>query len=479
MRSAPPTVPGTPISPSSPPRLCFAQSVTMRPRSAAASTIAKFPWITTSGSGCASCSTTNGSSPSATSRLEPPPRNSCRMPYLSSRLSNSGIVSCLVIRKRSVVPPMPSEVFSASDAPGSTSTPNSVSAEAIWGSSRRIPHSVVDPQLRAQQHHELSTRPAHVARPNRQNCVSGSGFAQQKLDGLLHRTVVMHVLMPRLANAVGERLARHARNRTLAGPVNVQQHQNVRLIERQRKFIPQMLGAREPVRLKEHQQPVELTSPRGFERHPDLCRVMSVVIHHRNVVDAALDVESPPNACKLRQSFADQVARHVQIQRHSRRRSRIPDVVNSRWMRQVKHPKVLALVRQSEFALESQHLNIADQQVGLARRSVRDDGPFHIRNDGLHVRFVQAENYRPIKRHPVHKLHKSALNILKRNVLVQVLPVDRRHHRHHRRKHQEAAVALIRFDHEIFTAPHTRRRSGLVYPTAHDERRVQVRRCQD
>src|SRR6516164_2470067 len=356
MRSAPPTVPGTPISPSSPPRLCFAQRVTMRPRSAAASTIAKFPWITTSGSGCASCSTTNGSSPSATSRLEPPPRNLCAMPCLSSRFSNSGIVSCPVIRKRSVVPPMPSEVISASDTPGCTSTPNSVSAEATLGSSMRIPHSVVDPQLGAQQHHELSAGPAHVARRNRQNCVSGPGFAEQKLDGLLHRTVVMHVLMPRLANTVGERLARHARNRTLTGPVNVQQHQDVRLIERQRKFIPQMFGAREPVRLKEHQQPVELASPRGFECRSNLCRVMSVVIHHRNVVDAALDVESPAHACKLRQSFADQIARHVQIQRHRRRRCRIPDVVNSRRMRQVKHPKVLALVRQSKFAVESLQL---------------------------------------------------------------------------------------------------------------------------
>ena len=49
--SAPPTVPGTPMSPSIPPRLCFAQNVTVRPRSAAASTLAMFPSMTTSGIG--------------------------------------------------------------------------------------------------------------------------------------------------------------------------------------------------------------------------------------------------------------------------------------------------------------------------------------------------------------------------------------------------------------------------------------------
>src|SRR5881392_2865305 len=58
MRRAPPTVPGTPMSPSIPPRLFFAQKVIMRPRSAAASTCAKLPSSTTSGSGRTSCRTT-------------------------------------------------------------------------------------------------------------------------------------------------------------------------------------------------------------------------------------------------------------------------------------------------------------------------------------------------------------------------------------------------------------------------------------
>src|SRR5258708_5757393 len=43
----------------------------MRPRSAAASTCAKLPSRTTSGSGDASCKTIQGSSPSPTNRLEP------------------------------------------------------------------------------------------------------------------------------------------------------------------------------------------------------------------------------------------------------------------------------------------------------------------------------------------------------------------------------------------------------------------------
>src|SRR5258708_35412733 len=55
-----------------PPKSFFAQNVTVRPRSAAASTRAKFPSSTTSGSRRTNCSITQGSSPSPTRRLEPP-----------------------------------------------------------------------------------------------------------------------------------------------------------------------------------------------------------------------------------------------------------------------------------------------------------------------------------------------------------------------------------------------------------------------
>ena len=44
------------MSPSIPPRLLFAQNVTVRPRSAAASTVAMLPLMTTCGSGGASLS---------------------------------------------------------------------------------------------------------------------------------------------------------------------------------------------------------------------------------------------------------------------------------------------------------------------------------------------------------------------------------------------------------------------------------------
>ena len=58
-----------------PPRSCLAQKVTVRPRSAAASMWARWPLMTTSGSGLASWSATQESSPSPTSKFEPPPRN--------------------------------------------------------------------------------------------------------------------------------------------------------------------------------------------------------------------------------------------------------------------------------------------------------------------------------------------------------------------------------------------------------------------
>src|SRR5580704_4311312 len=225
IRSAPPTVPGTPISPSIPPRLFFAQYVTIRPRSAAASTLATFPSITTSGVGLASCTTTNGSSPSITSRFDPPPRNLCGIPSRSSVFSSSGIASCLVIRNKSVLPPIPKYVNSVIEAPCSTSTPSPANAASNLESLMRIlylVHSIVQPQFRSQQHHQLVACPAHISRADGHNRVARLGLAQQKLNRILHRPVILHILVPSLTNPVCQCLAGDSRNRRFAGSIDVQ-----------------------------------------------------------------------------------------------------------------------------------------------------------------------------------------------------------------------------------------------------------------
>src|SRR5580698_4925946 len=291
MRRAPPMVPGTPISPSIPPRSFFAQKVTVRPRSAAASICAKLPSRTTSGSGLTRDMTTHGSSPSPTSRFEPPPRNLCGTPCCSSKFSKSGIPSCFLMRSKSVVPPIPSEVSSDSACPGRNSTPSSGNAASIFGFSMRM----VKGMLRSEQYHQLVAGAADVARAYGQNCISRPRFFEQVFDALLHGREIEDVFVAGLANRFGERFARNARDGLLAGGVNVGEDENVGLIEGAAEVVPQRLRARIAMRLKKNQRAIELRGARRLQRRFDLHRVMAVVVNHRDAVDDAFHVKATAN----------------------------------------------------------------------------------------------------------------------------------------------------------------------------------------
>src|SRR6267378_10540 len=233
MRRAPPTVPGTPMSPSIPPRSFFAQKVIMRPRSAAVLTCARLPSSMTSGSGRTSCRTIQGSSPSPTSRFEPPPRNLCGTWFASSRVRRSGMLSCLWMRSKSVVPPMPRDVRAASEAPGFSSTPRPA---MILGSRMRMRRWM----LRSQKDHELAAGAADIAGANSQDGVAGTRLMQKELDAFLHRAVIINILVAGFADGGGQSFAGDTRNRGFAGGVDVEQDQHVGLIEGAAEFVPEM-----------------------------------------------------------------------------------------------------------------------------------------------------------------------------------------------------------------------------------------------
>src|SRR5258708_2540551 len=179
------------------------------------------------GWGEASCKTTQGSSPSPTSRLEPPPRKQCGTPWESSRLSRPGMDSCLWMRRRSVVPPMASDVSSASEEARRSSTPNSERAATTLGSSMCMGSGMLSPQ----QNHELIAGAADVAGADGQDGVEGTRFAEQVLDAFLHGAEVEDVFMPGFANRVGQSFAGYAWNGRLACCVDVGEHQHIGLVE--------------------------------------------------------------------------------------------------------------------------------------------------------------------------------------------------------------------------------------------------------
>src|SRR6267154_1986911 len=268
----------------------------MRPRSAAASTWAKLPSRTISGSADASCRTTQGSSPSLTRRFEPPPRNRCGTPWESSRLSRAGMDSCFLMRRRSVLPPMLRDVSSLSEEAGRSSTSSSRRAATNLGSSMRMgSRSGV---LGSQQNHEFVAGAADIAGSDGQDGVQGVGLAQKELDAFLHGPKIENVFMAGFANGVGQSLAGYPGDGRLAGGVNVGDNQNVGLVERAREFIPEMLRAGIAVRLEEHQEAIELADARGFQGGANLRGMMAVVVDHGNVVDRAFNVEAPTDTGK-------------------------------------------------------------------------------------------------------------------------------------------------------------------------------------
>ena len=115
----------------------------------------------------------------------------------------------------------------------------------------------------------------------------------------------MDVFVAGFANGAGQSPAGHARDGGFAGRVDIGQHENVGLIEGAAEFVPQMLRARVAMRLKEHQQAIELAAAGGFESGANFDRVVAVIIDHGDVVDDALDVKAAADTGKIDEAFAD------------------------------------------------------------------------------------------------------------------------------------------------------------------------------
>src|SRR5260370_1030668 len=162
--------------------------------------------------------------------------------------------------------------------------------------------------LRSQQNHEFIARPADIARADGKDGVPGTRLFQQVFDAFLHRSEIMNVLVAGFANGPRKRFARHAGDGRFTGRIDIKQHKDVCLIERAAEFIPEVLGARVAMGLKEHEQAIELAAAGRFERGANLGRVMAVIIDNCNVIDYALDVKAASHTGKLHEAFADQVS---------------------------------------------------------------------------------------------------------------------------------------------------------------------------
>src|SRR6185437_9937093 len=381
-----------------------------------------------------------GSSPSITSTFVPPPRKRCGMPSFFKIRIASGIASYRRSKISSVVPPMPSDVRSASATPWRTSTPSALSFSAVSALIR------ISRNLRFQQHPQLFRDAPHASRADGQYRISGPRLAQNELHRRLHRAAKDYVLVAGRAHRFGQLLAGDSLNVLFAGGINFRQHQNVRFIERTAKIVPQCLRACVTMRLEYDDQTLISAPARSFECRANLGRMMAVIVNYGNSVKHTANFKAPPDPAELSQTCPDQVRRHVKRQRHSRRGCRVADVVNSWRGRQTENPQIIAAICKAKLTRQPLQPHVRNHKIGLHRSAVCDHRPLDARNNRLHVGLVNAKNRAAVKRNSIRKLQKDLLNFFERAVLIEVLAIDRCNHRDHRREQKERAIALVSFD---------------------------------
>src|SRR5215469_6120929 len=115
--------------------------------------------------------------------------------------------------------------------------------------------------------------------------------------------------------------------------------------------------------------------------------------------------------------------------------------------------EIVSVIGQAEMAVEASKLDITDDQVGLIRNSVGDDGPLHARQNGLNVRLVERKNHGAVKRHAIYEFQKSGLNLFERMILVEMFAVDGCDDGDDGRKKKERAIAFVGFNHHVIALP--------------------------
>ncbi len=86
--------------------------------------------------------------------------------------------------------------------------------------------------------------------------------------------------MPVRLDPLAEYLSFHSRNRDFARRIDGQDYQGIRPVKRPRKILKQGRRARVPVWLEDnHNTPVRPALSDRVKRGPDLCGVMTIIIH--------------------------------------------------------------------------------------------------------------------------------------------------------------------------------------------------------
>src|SRR5213593_1884307 len=460
---APPIVAGIPTRHSMPPRLRAAASRISAESDTPAPAIASSPWNSARPRHPSRRSTTPRTPRSLTSKLLPPPITETGSWSRSANMSawRMSSTSCGTT-KMSAVPPMRSEVWKLRGSLNRTSPRISPS---MWPSQSSSGVQALQ-QLRA----EL----AHVAGAERDHEIPAAGDLGEMLDDA--RAVaaeVSDIAMAVRPDPVGEIPARDAGDRRLAGRVDVHHDQHVSQIERRQELVPQMLGPGVAVRLKHRHDPTVEAGLGGGQGRPDLGRVMTVVVDHRDATGTTQDLKSALDSGESGERPLNRGKRDLQVQPHADRRERVEHVVAAGDLERDLAEEAVALI-DLEPAGHAREVQAARDEVRARLEPIRDDPLLDSRDQELDVRLIQAEHRRAVEGHLVDEGDEGVADRVEGAVVVEVLGVDRRDDRDRRRQLQERAVGLVGFGDEELALAQPRVRAETRHPAADDDRRVEA-----
>ena len=249
--------------------------------------------------------------------------------------------------------------------------------------------------------------------------------------------------------------------------------QHVGLVEGLAEVVPQRLGAREAVRLEEHDRaPLARAAAERLEGHADLGRVVAVVVDHQDALRLAAHLEAPVDAGEGLEAGADRVEGHVEVEAHRHRGERVRDVVGAGHGQG--HPAERPAVEGGGVARAGRReLEVAGGDARLGGEAVGHHPPLDPRQDVLHRGVVEAQHRAAVEGDLVHEAEEGLLDVGEVAVGVEVLAVDVRDDGHGGGELQERAVGLVRLRHQELALAEPRAGAEDAEPPAHDHRRVE------
>ena len=145
-----------------------------------------------------------------------------------------------------------------------------------------------------------------IPRTQRDNQIARLQDAPDVVSDLLATWLEGAVLLPRLLrNRINDRLPAHARNRLLAGRINIRHYEHIRIFKRTAKVFFQRLRARVAVWLKHCHDALPPRLPCACKRRADFRRVMPVIVHAHEPLAAIRDLKPPLRPAKRLQRLRD------------------------------------------------------------------------------------------------------------------------------------------------------------------------------